>query len=505
MSVTWLRQENENLLDRLREAEETVHAIREGAVDAFVVEDEAGRSQVYTLEGADHPYRILIERTQQGTAVLHGDGTIAYSNLSLAELLQVPHERLTGACLGDFIPPPAQAAYLSLLGQARHGKSRGEIDLRRSDGVRVPVAVDFSLLSRGDGMIGALVTDLTDRRQYAELAAANRALRESEARLRHILDSATEYAIISLDPHRRVTSWNSGAERLLGYSQAEILGCSGDIFFTPGDRVAGQPEREMRRAREEGRAANERWHLRKDGSRFWGSGVMLPIDEEGEAGYLKIFRDRTAEKQAEERQSLLVNELNHRVKNTLATVQSIAAQSLRAESGGGLEGFESRLVALSHAHDLLTRSNWQGVPLRELLLQELEPYRSDGCTRLRVEGPDLRLAPKAAIALTMAFHELATNAAKYGALAEPAGEVHVTWNVEGDITDAAPQMLRLQWAETGGPPIAPPVRKGFGLRLIERGLSLELDGEVRLAFEPPGLVCTIAMPLSGGKGSSDVL
>src|SRR5690606_27690834 len=123
-------------------------------------------------------------------------------------------------------------------------------------------------------------------------------LRKSEERLRLILDSATEDAIISLDQDGLIANWNSGAERLLGYRAAEALGRSGAMFFTPEERAAGVPEAEMRQAREAGRAVNERWHVRKDGSRFWGSGVMLPLEDGG--GYLKIFRDRTAERRSEE-------------------------------------------------------------------------------------------------------------------------------------------------------------------------------------------------------------
>jgi two-component sensor histidine kinase len=143
----------------------------------------------------------------------------------------------------------------------------------------------------------------------------------------------------------------------------------------------------------------------------------------------------------------MADELNHRVKNTLATVQSIAAQSLKGTTDEqALEAFDARLIALSRAHDLLARDNWEGASLRELLLQELEPYRPEESPRFVVEGPDLGLRPKAALALGMAFHELATNAAKYGALSKPEGQVRVTWELLG-FSDA--RTLRLQWAETG--------------------------------------------------------
>ena len=223
--------------------------------------------------------------------------------------------------------------------------------------------------------------------------------------------------------------------------------------------------------------------------------TVSPVkDAEGRVvGASKIARDITDRRRAEDLRALMAGELNHRVKNTLATVQSIAAQSLKGASDSqSRETFDARLVALSRTHDLLSRDNWEGAALRELLLQELEPYRSEEGARFVVAGPDLWLPPKAALALGMAFHELATNAAKYGALSKPAGQVRVTWEV---VRASEPSALRLVWAETGGPPVERTARKGFGSIMIERGLSLELDSTVALDFRPSGLVCTVDMPL----------
>jgi two-component sensor histidine kinase len=189
----------------------------------------------------------------------------------------------------------------------------------------------------------------------------------------------------------------------------------------------------------------------------------------------------------------MTDELNHRVKNTLATVQSIAAQSLKGTMDGqGWEAFDSRLVALSRTHDLLARDSWEGASLRELLLQEPEPYRTGEGTRFVVDGPDFGLPPKAALALGMAFHELTTNSAKYGALTKPAGQVRVPWEL---LRSSEARTLRLQWTETGGPAVENFKHKGFGSILLERGLSLELDGEVRIDPDPSGIVCTMQIPL----------
>lgn len=214
-------------------------------------------------------------------------------------------------------------------------------------------------------------------------------------------------------------------------------------------------------------------------------------------GIVGVTRDITQAKRSDRHRDLLVNELNHRVKNTLAAVQSIAAQTLRGYGGDPalLETFEDRLIALSQAHDLLTRESWEGAPLRDVAERALSPFGPDEgrSVRIGVAGPDVRLGPKAAITLAMTFHELATNAAKYGALSDGMGRVDLGWERAGD-------RLRLRWQESGGPPVRPPARKGFGSRLIECSIAAELTGRVALAFDPAGLVCDMDVPAAAGPG-----
>jgi two-component sensor histidine kinase len=197
-----------------------------------------------------------------------------------------------------------------------------------------------------------------------------------------------------------------------------------------------------------------------------------------------------------------VEELDHRLKNTLATVQSIAAQTLR---GGAVEervrnAFEGRLLALSKAHNLLAHESWNGVGLCDVIEQTLQPFavKDRRSTRFSVEGGDVRLPPKAALTLAMVFHELATNAAKYGPLSSNDGQIRITW--QDEPTPQAARMIRLRWQESGGPPVMPPGRKGFGSRLIESGLAHELDVEVHLDYEPEGVVCQIVMPVPRRAG-----
>jgi len=198
---------------------------------------------------------------------------------------------------------------------------------------------------------------------------------------------------------------------------------------------------------------------------------------------------------AEEHQRLLINELNHRVKNTLATVQSVASQTLRnAESAGeAKDALEARLFALSRAHDVLTRENWEGADLFDIVEQAVAPYSSRGEDRLHLAGPRVRVQPRTALALAMALQELATNAVKYGSLSNESGAIRIAWSVQP--AGSGPR-LHLRWEESGGPPVRLPSRRGFGSRLIERSLSLDLGGTARIEFPATGVVCTVDAPLS---------
>lgn len=204
--------------------------------------------------------------------------------------------------------------------------------------------------------------------------------------------------------------------------------------------------------------------------------------------------DVSEHRRQEQHLRLMVEELNHRVKNTLATVQSIVDQTLRRKDSAPdlREDLTSRLLALSRAHDVLTNEKWSGADLHEIAVQAAAPYRRDaGEDRIALSGPEVRLTPRTAIALALALHELATNAAKYGALSAPGGRVELEWSREGEHD------LLMTWREAGGPTVSPPTRTGFGSRLIQRGLATELQGRVELSFPPEGVVCTVWARLAG--------
>lgn len=207
---------------------------------------------------------------------------------------------------------------------------------------------------------------------------------------------------------------------------------------------------------------------------------------------------QVARRRAEERQQVLINELNHRVKNTLATVQSIVSQTLRNSPTpeAAQPALEARLIALAHAHDVLTHKNWEHAELGEILARAIEPYRSHGVERFRCDGPRVELSPQMSLALAMAFQELATNAVKYGALSNATGIVRVTWSAttavrDGQDENVSERRLRVRWEERGGPNVEVPTRRGFGSRLIERSLAQDLNGDVQIVFAPTGVVCIV--------------
>jgi two-component sensor histidine kinase len=194
-----------------------------------------------------------------------------------------------------------------------------------------------------------------------------------------------------------------------------------------------------------------------------------------------------------EHQRLLINELNHRVKNTLATVQAMATQTLRGndtpERAG--EAFTRRLMALARAHDVLTRRNWEGADLADIVAGVIEAHRPERDDRFEVAGGTLQLNPRTALSVAMILHELATNATKYGALSNEEGRVSITWKANGETHPA----FQLRWQERGGPTVAPPSRRGFGTRLIERGFSAETAGRTDITYEPEGVVCVLSAEL----------
>ncbi len=298
------------------------------------------------------------------------------------------------------------------------------------------------------------------------------------------------------EPGHPIIFANDAFLSLTGYSREEVLGKNFSYLMARGADSESMPHIEAAFATSS-ESTSEVCYQRKDGSLFWSAIFISPVyDDSGDVvQHFASLVDLTEHREKETQSRMLIDELNHRVKNTLATVQSIVWQALRNTTDPEIlrESIESRLFALSRSHDLLTRENWEGAGLVELIHAALEPFgvangRSEHFT---IKGENTRVPPRIALALGIALHELATNAVKYGAFSNRAGSIAITWQI-----DPAPEGDRLffRWEEKNGPAVQPPSRKGYGSRVLERGLASELDGAVQLDYRAQGVVCTIDFP-----------
>lgn len=302
------------------------------------------------------------------------------------------------------------------------------------------------------------------------------------------------------EPGHPIIFANDSFLSLTGYDRKEVLGHSFNFLIARGadPEALAQVEAAFEGSTDHG---SEIRYRRKDGSMFWAAIFISPVlNESGDVEqHFASFVDLTKQKRQQAQSTMMINELNHRVKNTLSTVQSIVWQALRKASDPKVirESIESRLFALSRSHDLLTRENWDGAGLLDLVNQAMEPFGvANGRTeRFVITGKNIRLSPNVTLALGIAFHELATNAVKYGAFSNEAGSILLAWTAEP--TPKGDRLI-LRWQEKDGPPVTPPIRKGFGSRVIERGLPHELQGTVNLDYRLDGVVCTINIPAPRG-------
>jgi PAS domain S-box-containing protein len=437
-----------------------------------------------------------------GIAEVDAQGRFVRVNAALSTLIGYGPDALLGRSFIDLTHPDDRQEDADNFGRQIRGEIRQYVSQKRffrKDGgvVHVNVTSSSVLDHKGEFRYGIrVIEDITDR-----LRAEER-LRESERQVRELLD-ALPAAVYTTDAQGRITYYNQAAVAFSG--RTPVLGtdewCVSWRLYTPDGRPLPHDQCPMAVSLREGipiRGA-EAVAERPDGTRVPFIPFPTPLrDADGRiVGAVNMLIDISERKRAEEQQKLLIDELNHRVKNTLATVQSIAAQTLRSASDLSTfaGNFEPRLLALSKAHDLLTRHSWTGVGLHDLIRQELTPYSGDAANRIRLEGPDIMLEPRVGLALSLVLHELTTNAAKYGALSPGQGRVTVHWAIE-DTRSGLGDVLRIDWVESGGPAVTPPVKRSFGTRLIKRSVTHDLQGSVKLDFEPAGLRCTLELPLN---------
>jgi PAS domain S-box-containing protein len=296
-------------------------------------------------------------------------------------------------------------------------------------------------------------------------------------------------AIIGKDLNGIITSWNKGAERIFGYVAEEVIGKPVTILIPPDrqDEERGILER-IRRGEDVERYETVR--QRKHGSRVDISLTISPIrDAKGKIiGASKIARDITERKRSEAQIAILAREAEHRAKNVLATVQATVHLTMADTPEGLKHAIEGRIQALANVHRLFVESRWTGAEIQSLVKDELVAYSQDGEGHVQIDGPKVLLEPNVAQAIAVTLHELATNAAKYGGLSTPEGKVRVAWSRTAD------GRLVLRWTETGGPPVEPPTRQGFGTRVMESMIRGQLKGEMRFDWPAEGLACEIALP-----------
>ncbi|HEY3947593.1 sensor histidine kinase [Phenylobacterium sp.] len=449
-----------------------------------------------TIQGLLDLDQAVLDALPMGVYACDADGRIVRANRRAAELwgqsprLNDPTQKFCGSFRvelldGQFVPPDATPmAHAVRTGEGCRGV---EAVVQNPDGRRWVASVTIEPLMDDDGvLLGAvncfqdITREFRQRRQFAEqqrtmdlaMVAANM--------------GAWRYTVAD-----NICLYDEHAQRLYGLTNPRFLhddeGVKNLIHADDLERMWAAVAKACDAAGD-GRYDVEYRVKQLDGSWRWLSAWgIVEFDSDGPerkpVAISGASRDLTEIKLAEEHQKLLINELNHRVKNTLATVQSITSQTLRSASdiGAARQAIDARIGSLARAHDLLTDHNWSGARLSDVVSRALEPF---GLGRFDLSGPNLHVSPRHALALSMALHELATNAVKHGALKAPEGRVAATWS-------EADGQFCLSWRESGGPPVTPPTRRGFGSRLLEEGLMHELGGRTRLAYHPDGVSCEV--------------
>ena len=325
-------------------------------------------------------------------------------------------------------------------------------------------------------------------------------IRESEQHMRDLLE-ALPAAVYTTDAKGRITFFNKACVEMAGRTpQIGDEWCVTWRLYTADGVPLPHNQCPMAVALKEDRPVRgvEAMAERPDGTFIPFTPYPTPLhDGDGKLiGAINMLVDITERKRAENRQKTLIDELNHRVKNTLATVQSLAMQTARHSDSlqDFNRRFETRLLGLARAHDLLTTRHWEDAPLGFLAREVLAPMSGGSEERVRIHGPAVMLNPRAALNFTMVLNELATNAAKYGALSSEGGELSISWQLRKGVEQT---VVDLTWQERGGPSVQAPMRRGFGTRLMERCIERDLGGELDLVFEPLGLSCRMSVPLPG--------
>jgi two-component sensor histidine kinase len=453
------------------------------------------------MAGAPDPKELLhtiIEGLGQPFYAVDGDWRIHLYNSDAARHFGKPASEMIGRRIFDVYPQDLDAERGRILKDAMAGRKQVTGETMSLVGRYV----SYVMFPLGDGL-GILFRDVTDRRRAEELRdKAEEALRKRTAELEAVLETIPTAVWFTSDPQARSLVANRRAAELLRTPSGKMPSLSAPLSeFTPDERPTYRFHRDGREVRPEDlplqRAARgeevrdellEAHFDNGDRRLLLMRAAPLRSSQGTFPGAVCAAADVTERHRHEDHLKLLLDELNHRVKNTLAIVQSIANLTFKDTDPAARADFEQRLLTLSGVHGLLIEQNWQGAELHAVMRAALKPHLGGARERLTFAGEDFRIKPKSAVAVSMALHELGTNAAKYGALSSGQGSIAVRWTTDGG-------RFRMRWQESDGPPVAHPQRRGFGSLMIERGLAGELNGEVRIDYRPAGVVCTIDAPL----------
>lgn len=468
--------------------------------------DITARKQIEeALRESEARFRAMAEQTEIGVGMADREGRLVWTNPRLAELFGTGQQALTQRSIEDITHPDDWPRNRDLFRRMVDAGEPFVIEKRIercSEGYRW---YRLSVSPRRDAdqrIVGGItvVVDITDRKQ------AEATLRESEERHRAILATALDYAIFTTDADGIIDSWSPGAQSVFGWEASEAIGRHAAITYTDEDVAQDVPAQEMRAALREGVAPNVRWHVRKGGQRVFIEGETRPIVDRarGEGGFLKIGRDATERKRWDERQQVLVRELQHRTRNIIAVVLTMFDKTRR--SAGDIDSlahkFRDRLSALARVQGLLSQlQTGDRVAFDVLIHAELSAMgaldANGQAARVQLEGPSGVLLRSSSLqTFALALHELATNATKYGALAQEQGRLSIRWHVR---TRHGRRHLHIEWTERGVlMPCAgeAPQGTGFGRELIERALPYQLGADTHYALGPDGITCTIELPIS---------
>jgi PAS domain S-box-containing protein len=474
----------EELRRRLEEAEETLRAIREGEVDALMVRNPRREDEVFTLEG-DASYYAFMEAMDLGVAAFDQANRLLYANKALRKLLRLPQDSADLSHLRDALDEETRSRITATMTDAREAKKTIEINVTIA-GDDLHLLVTAAPLHMGANRgVAVTFTDITAKVRAAAAEASERAAHS-------IIASANE-AVVVCDANGVVTHANAAVASI--YAGNPVGQVFSDVIpLTLPDTTGLLQAGDVVALAIAGTSVQGIEALAPEAPRVKDlllSAAPLRVGSDQVSGCVITMVDLSQRKAAEKQQLLLMGELDHRVKNTLALVMSISKRTASTEDT--VEGFQSafsgRIQALAATHNLLADKSWSSISIAEVVNAELEPFVGTTQARLSVEGLDALVLPRAAIALGLVIHELATNAVKYGALSRQGGRVHVSVTRNPDEA-----FLAIEWVESGGPIVRQPTKRGFGQTVITRSLQYSPNGGAEMEYPSEGVRCRIRIP-----------